>query len=337
MSRRKYKQNVRKAMNTTKSSGNKSGTSSNWGRSCLAKLFLVSAICVFLGVYGALTIHDKKENQPSVQGLYGPVDRTWTADSIPMPHLTDGNRYVSNPDGILSDSIVFCIDNIMRRMDAELGIESAVIVVNHVEGRNIFRFAQDVFNRYGVGKDDRGLVLVLAYGDHLVRTHTGRSLEADLTDAECRHLQDDNLIPYVKENRPNAGMLRWTSALYEYMKGKQANGKAKELKDELAERKQMVKNQFANIDESSAKPFIQATQQADDDDENIFLSLGMVVLIILIMLIYYWINGDLFTGGGSGGYSSDSSDSSYRSYSSSSSSGGYSGGSSGGGGATSSW
>ena len=41
-------------------------------------------------------------NTEIAQEANKPVDEAWTAQSIPMPHMTDGSRYVSNPDGIIS-------------------------------------------------------------------------------------------------------------------------------------------------------------------------------------------------------------------------------------------
>ena len=106
-------------------------------------------------------------------------------------------------------------------MDDSLNIESVVAIVNRVEDQDIFRFAQDIFDIYHVGKDDRGLVMVLAYEDHLFRTHTGRSLEADLTDAECAQLQREYLIPSMKAEMPDSGMLYLTQAMYNLLQGKE--------------------------------------------------------------------------------------------------------------------
>lgn len=149
-----------------------------------------------------------------------PTDKEWTAQSIPMPHLTDGSRYVSNPDNIISPQTEELLNRQMKRLDDELGIESAVIIVNHVEDQDIFRFAQDIFDTYKVGKDDRGLVFVLAYKDHLIRTHTGRSLEADLTDVECFRLQEDYIKPCMKVEQPDSAMLYWSVAIYNLLQKK---------------------------------------------------------------------------------------------------------------------
>ena len=149
------------------------------------------------------------------------ADEAWTAESVPMPHLTDGSRYVSNPDSIISPQTETRLNRQLKQLDDELNIESAVIIVNHVKDQDIFRFAQDVFDIYKVGKDDRGLVFVLAYEDHLLRTHTGRALEADLTDVECFRLQERYLIPSMKAEQPDSGMLYWTTAVYNLLQKKE--------------------------------------------------------------------------------------------------------------------
>jgi uncharacterized membrane protein YgcG len=140
--------------------------------------------------------------------------REWNADNIPMPHLTDGSRYVSNPDKVVSEHTEQLLNRWLKRMDDSLLIESAMIIVNHVENEDPFRMAQDIFDKYKVGKNDRGLVIVLAYQDHKVRTHTGRALEADLTDIECSRLQQTYAIPSMKAEQPDSGMLYLTEAIY---------------------------------------------------------------------------------------------------------------------------
>lgn len=144
----------------------------------------------------------------------------WNVNNIPMPHLTDGYQYVSNPDSILTQATVDTINLYLQRLDDDLGIESAFIVVNHVEGGEAFRLAQDVGNKYGVGKNDRGLMFVLAYEDHDLNLSTGSNLEADLTDLECGQLLDIYLMPYMRVDRLNEGVVSLTKAIYAYMANK---------------------------------------------------------------------------------------------------------------------
>ncbi len=179
-------------------------------------LFAAGFLCLVAAFSYTIGTIDRLEPQPQAEQL-----GEWTAENIPMPHLTNGHRYVSNPDQVVSESTVQLLDRQLKKMDDSLNIESAMIIVNHVANADVFRFAQDVFDRYGVGKEDRGLVIVLAYADHKVRTHTGRALEADLTDIECSRLQQTYALPYMKAEQPDSGMLYFTDALYKTLQGKE--------------------------------------------------------------------------------------------------------------------
>lgn len=328
----------------------------DWGR--LWKLFIVVGIvCQFMACNYVVGVDMKNDEKRLLNSL--PLSTEWTAKTIPMPHLSDGMRYVSNPDSIVTPHTEQQLNTLLKQMDDSLGIESAVIIVKHVANRDIFGFSQELFDLYHIGTNDRGLVMVLAYDDHLFRSHTGLALEADLTDAECSQLQQQYLIPSMKAEQPDSGMLYLTQAVYNTLKGKE----------------------LPTMSTLHPKPHPQ------EESEHISILTGFYMLIFgfwLILFSYigrrygwflsiyvrnimpinmfvnvrsilpFFFGGNFYSFGGShfssgGGYSSHSSSSS-RSYSSSSSShsyrsssshshssGGYGGGRSGGGGATSSW
>lgn len=147
-------------------------------------------------------------------------DNLWTPATIVLPHLTDGYRYVSNPDSVISSADEDTLNLCLQRLDDELGIEVAMILVNRVEG-DIFDFAQGVFDRYGIGRNDRGLVFVLAVKDRELRTHTGLGLEADLTDQECFMLQEEYIIPSMRAGQPGTGLKYWVKGLEALLRDKQ--------------------------------------------------------------------------------------------------------------------
>ena len=175
----------------------------------------------FVACNYSLASMDEPEQAQQIAALEAHETEAWTAKTIPMPHLTDGSRYVSNPDGVVSSETEQRLNVLLKKMDDSLGIESVVAIVNHIENEDIFRFAQDIFDIYHVGKNDRGLVMVLAYQDHLFRSHTGRSLEADLTDAECSRLQSEYLVPSMKAEMPDSGMIYLIQAVYNLLQGKE--------------------------------------------------------------------------------------------------------------------
>ena len=165
----------------------------------LGVLFWLGLLCI----YGACSYSfDQYDTEESTH------QTVWNAENIPLPHLTDGRLYVSNPDTLIAQESVDSVNLICQQLDQRLGIESAIIIVRHVENEDAFRVAQGIGNKYGVGKKEtnRGLVVVVAYDDHRYFIAPGRGLEADLTDAECNRLAVNYLKPYMRANDPDNAM-----------------------------------------------------------------------------------------------------------------------------------
>lgn len=145
----------------------------------------------------------------------------WNADNIPIPYLQDSTQYVSNPDHVLSQQTVDNMNVTLQRLNLDLGVQSVVIVVNHIENDDPFRLAQDIGNKYGVGYGDRGLMVVCGYQDHSLNISPGRSLEGDLTDVECRRLEQQYAVPFMKREQPDSAMYYLTEAIYSTLEKKQ--------------------------------------------------------------------------------------------------------------------
>jgi len=245
-----------------------------------------------------------------------PVDG-WSAENIELPHLDNGTRYTSNPDQLLQPETVEAVDSIMSLMDSNLGIEGAVVVVSRTKNADIFRFCQDLFDLYGIGKDDRGLVIAVALDDREARIHTGSALEADFTDIETNRLQNNYLLPLIKEGHTDEGVRQLTDACYRYLSGKDMP-----------------------VVQLDLSPVETPNQKAN----TLMLVFAVVITVSLFIIYVAWQNYCVYksiSGFSSSSHGSSSSSSS-RSYSSSSSgssrsSGGYSGGHSRGGGSTVRW
>ena len=132
---------------------------------------------------------------------------SWGADNIPMPHMTNGDLYVSNPDSILSATVEDSINMTLKELDERLGIETAMVIVGHIKNDDPIGLVRGIYEKYKVGRDDRGLVIVVGYLDHSYFIAPGRKLEADITDLETNHLAQQYLIPSMKAEQPDSGML----------------------------------------------------------------------------------------------------------------------------------
>ena len=293
-----------------------------WG-----KVFYIGIIFAMVCCSAAMPWSEEPSFAETSQAVSAPQETTlWNAENIPIPFLQDSTQYVSNPDHVLTQQTVDHMNITLKRLDNELGVQSIVIVVNHIENDDPFRFAQDVGNKYGVGYGNKGLMVVVGYQDHSINISPGRALEADLTDAECHRLEQQYVVPAMRAEMPDSAMFYLTEALYSTLQKKQLP-------------------QMSNL-----------LADADDDVDEGLATMGITLLVIIAWCVfflrknrqYHWLgmagaasllanpfyeeshssSGGVFGGfgGGGGGFSSGGGGG-----------GSFGGGSFGGGGATSRW
>lgn len=90
--------------------------------------------------------------------------KEYAIKDIPMVHLQNRTRYVSNPDGILSSTAVTTMDSILYALEQKTGIQTLVVAVTGIEGGDCFDFAHRLGQETGVGQKERdnGLVILLS-------------------------------------------------------------------------------------------------------------------------------------------------------------------------------
>ena len=67
--------------------------------------------------------------------------KEYAIKDIPMVHLQNRTRYVSNPDSILSSTAVTTMDSILYALEQKTGIQTLVVAVTGIEGGDCFDFA----------------------------------------------------------------------------------------------------------------------------------------------------------------------------------------------------
>ncbi len=145
--------------------------------------------------------------------------RTWQPDEVPNVQLADRSRYVSNPDGILSEGAVATIDSLCRSLRGQQLAEVAVAALDDIEGGDPFAFAMRLFGDWGVGRSDvdNGLGILLVRDLREIRFVTGPGLEGVLPDALCKRIQLDFMLPHFREGDYDAGMVAGMRAVAELL------------------------------------------------------------------------------------------------------------------------
>lgn len=224
-----------------------------WGR-----VFYIGIIFAMVCCSAAMPWSEEPSFAETSQAVSAPQETTlWNAENIPIPFLQDSTQYVSNPDHVLTQQTVDHMNITLKRLDNELGVQSIVIVVNHIENDDPFRFAQDVGNKYGVGYGNKGLMVVVGYQDHSINISPGRALEADLTDAECHRLEQQYVVPAMRAEMPDSAMFYLTEALYSTLQKKQLP-------------------QMSNL-----------LADADDDVDEGLVTMGITLLVIIAWCVFF--------------------------------------------------
>ncbi len=146
---------------------------------------------------------------------------TYRVEEIPNVQLADRRRYVSNPDGILSDRTVARLDSLCGALRTRGIAQVAVVAVDDIAGGDTFSFAIDLFRRWGVGRadTDNGLGVLLVRDLHEIRFVTGGGLEGVLTDALCKRIQMKYMLPYFRVENYDAGMTAGLQAVAQLLEG----------------------------------------------------------------------------------------------------------------------
>lgn len=169
----------------------------------------------------AATAADK--SQPAAQAAAaGYDDEGWTFATVPLPEGSNPPRFVSNPDGVLSADTEAELNRMLLYANVELNVESCIVAVNHVYESDVESFAYALFENFK--PNNRMLVIVLAYQDKGVRMEIGHDLEAKLSEVECQQMLNNILIPYLREDNVNEGMITLVESIYHKLEGKQKNG-----------------------------------------------------------------------------------------------------------------
>ena len=151
--------------------------------------------------------------------------KVYRVGDVPMVHLQDRTRYVSNPDGILSPSSVATIDSLFFALEEKTGIQVLVAVLTGIEGGDCFDFAHRLGQENGVGQKGRanGLVVLLSTEERCGQFVTGYGLEGVMPDAICKRIQQRYMVEHFADDDWNTGMVNGMRAVCGVLDGSMDN------------------------------------------------------------------------------------------------------------------
>lgn len=151
--------------------------------------------------------------------------KEYKVSEVPMVHLMDRTRYVSNPDNILSSVAVSTMDSLLFALEEKTGIQVIVVALTGIEGGDCFDFAYRLGKENGVGEKERnnGLVILLSTEERCVQFATGYGLEGVMPDAICKRIQQRYMVEHLAKDDWNRGMVEGIRAVCSVLDGSMEN------------------------------------------------------------------------------------------------------------------
>lgn len=141
--------------------------------------------------------------------------KTYSVSSLPS--FNDRETYVSNPDNILSTVTVDSLNRLLLRLDKHK-VQCLIVCVTNIENDDPYEFAIGLGRRFGVGgKQNLGIVVVLATDDRSYQITTGRGMEKYLPDVICHRIGSQVMMPFLQEENWDGALLAAVKSITGYL------------------------------------------------------------------------------------------------------------------------
>ncbi|QQS60468.1 TPM domain-containing protein [Candidatus Falkowbacteria bacterium] len=168
-------------------------------------------------------------------------------DCSEMPSKPNPLRAVNDFANIIDDKIEQNIEQKLRDYYNTTTIALIVVTVNSLDGKADDSYAQDLFDCWGPGgKNNAGIIFLVAPKERKTRIHTGYGIEGDLTDAQSKKIIEKNIIPYFKKSDYSSGILNGVENILA-VTGPQSMEQRKEAVRIREEESRKVKKQIFDV------------------------------------------------------------------------------------------
>lgn len=123
--------------------------------------------------------------------------------------------YVNDYANLLNTETKEYIINTNKNLNSQTGVQIVVVTVPSLEGESLEEYATELFRNFGIGDKTKnnGVLLLLALEERQFRVEVGYGLEGALPDGKTGRIQDEYIIPYLKQDNWNEGIRNGYSAI----------------------------------------------------------------------------------------------------------------------------
>lgn len=141
-----------------------------------------------------------------------------TMPESPTIHYPSPSGYVVDEAGVLSETTKGRLNEDLKAFDKQAQI--AVVTVKTTQPLSIDEYSINLATQWGIGQagKDNGILFIVATEDRKVKIEVGYGLEGTINDAKAGRILDNNVVPYLKDNNWDDGVLSGVNAIKEEIK-----------------------------------------------------------------------------------------------------------------------
>jgi uncharacterized protein len=136
------------------------------------------------------------------------------------PAIPPATGYVTDTAGILGEWTAKT-ETLCREIEGQTGVEVAVLTVKTTVPLETQQFAQQVFDRWKIGKKgkDNGVLILVAAADRKLWIATGYGVEGVLPDGKVGEIRDRVLRPLFRQGRYGEGIYMGVATIGSILSG----------------------------------------------------------------------------------------------------------------------
>ena len=137
-----------------------------------------------------------------------------------LPERPNPPKLVNDYTNTLTADQVQGLEDKLVALDNATSTQIAVVILPTVNGATIADYNVELLRKWGVGgKNNNGVILLIAKDEKKLDITVGYGLEGSLTDATSKSIIDDIIVPNFKGNDYYRGIDQGTDAIVQAVKG----------------------------------------------------------------------------------------------------------------------
>ncbi len=138
-----------------------------------------------------------------------------------IPQPMSPPRLVNDFANIIPNQLEPLLERKLVRYNNTTSTQVTVVSVASLHGDEPYSIAQSIMDTWGVGQKgkDNGVVILIAPNERKSFISTGYGVEGVLTDAACKRIVDDYMIPEFKQGKYYAGVDSGTEVMFKLLTG----------------------------------------------------------------------------------------------------------------------